>query len=110
MKPFNLELAKQGHPVMTRDGKPVRILCFDKQGTSYPLVGLVKNRQCEEMETYDTDGFSGCGGDSNLVMAPVKKSGWIDMKECIVYSSQQALRSKFDLDDCIPVYVEWEEK
>lgn len=26
MKPFNLELAKQGHPVCTRDGQKVRIV------------------------------------------------------------------------------------
>lgn len=29
MKPFDIELAKQGKPVCTRDGRPVKILCYD---------------------------------------------------------------------------------
>ena len=29
MKPFNLEEAKAGKPVQTRDGRDVRIICFD---------------------------------------------------------------------------------
>ena len=29
LKPFNLEAAKQGKPVCTRDGRKARIICFD---------------------------------------------------------------------------------
>ena len=29
MKEFDIELAKQGHPVCTRDGRKVRVLCYD---------------------------------------------------------------------------------
>ena len=38
---FDLEKAKVGHPVCTRDGKEARILCFDRIG-HYPIVALVK--------------------------------------------------------------------
>ena len=31
MNIFNLEKAKQGEPVITRDGKSVRIICFDRK-------------------------------------------------------------------------------
>ena len=41
MKPFNLELAKQGHPVVTRKGQPVRIICFDRKGVQ-PIVALIE--------------------------------------------------------------------
>lgn len=40
MKPFNLEAAKAGKPVVTRDGRPVRILCFDARGDE-PICGTV---------------------------------------------------------------------
>lgn len=41
MKEFDLEKAKAGHPVCTRDGKEARILCFDRIGHR-PIVALVK--------------------------------------------------------------------
>ncbi len=44
-KPFDLEAAKNGAPVVTRDGQPVRIICFDKQG-GCPIVVLC--RLCDE--------------------------------------------------------------
>lgn len=31
MRPFNLDLAKRGASVVTREGKPVRIICFDRK-------------------------------------------------------------------------------
>ena len=36
--PTPLDFSK---PVQTRDGQPVRILCTDRKGTSYPVIGLV---------------------------------------------------------------------
>ena len=41
MKEFDLEKAKAGHPVCTRDGHEARILCFDRI-EHHPIVGLVK--------------------------------------------------------------------
>lgn len=45
MKEFNLEDAKAGKPVCTRQGYPVRILCFDRlhQG-GHVILGLIKER------------------------------------------------------------------
>lgn len=43
MRPFNLEKAKEGKPVCTRDGRPARIICYDQKNT-YKLVALV----CDE--------------------------------------------------------------
>lgn len=40
MKKFDLELAKQGHPVQTRNGRPVRIICWDRK-SEYPIVALI---------------------------------------------------------------------
>ena len=41
MKPFNLEKAKQGAEVITRDGRKVKILTFSRRNNDYPIVALV---------------------------------------------------------------------
>ena len=41
-KPFNLEEAKAGKSVCTRDGQEVRIICFNAKSENYPIVALVK--------------------------------------------------------------------
>jgi hypothetical protein len=45
MKPFNLELAKSGHPVCTRSGRDARIVCFDARPCN-TLVVLVADNIC----------------------------------------------------------------
>ena len=42
LKPFDLEAAKAGKPVCTRDGRKVRIICFDRiNGDYYKIVACV---------------------------------------------------------------------
>ena len=43
MKPFNLEeyLKNPSRKVVTRNGKPVRILCIDGELPGYPIIGKV---------------------------------------------------------------------
>lgn len=55
MEKFDLELAKNGHPVCTRDGRDVRILCFDKKGGA-PLLGLIRNKNSEIIGKWKKDG------------------------------------------------------
>lgn len=49
---FSLQLAKDIQAgktkgrIVTRDGKPVRILCWDAKG-DYPLIGLIDLKQIE---------------------------------------------------------------
>lgn len=42
MKEFDLEKAKAGHPVCTRDGHEARILCFDREGQVYLVNKFLK--------------------------------------------------------------------
>lgn len=84
MKPFNLELAKQGHPVCTRDGRPARIVCFDRIGDKisepYPILALVDIGEQEEVIAYHEDGRQTLGETSyDLFMASKKKIGWINI-------------------------------
>ena len=82
MKPFDIELAKQGNPVCTRDGRAVRILCYDKIGNNYPIVTLIDKGEYEEYHPFTIDGkfhSSMRESDNDLFMAPVKKDGWVNV-------------------------------
>ena len=81
MKPFNLEEAKAGKPVQTRDGRDARIICFDAKCHDNPIICLVKNRDCEieEMHQYLLDGSwvkSNVSG-YDLFMKTETKEGWV---------------------------------
>ena len=89
MKRFSLQeyLANPSQKVVTRDGKPVRILCTDAKG-DYPIVGLIHYTYGDEREvpeSYTENGSYDITNEENqrdLFFAPVKKSkkghgGWI---------------------------------
>ena len=83
-KPFDLEKAKAGEPVMTRDGCKARVICFDCEVVDFPLVALVTDPESgtETLETYRADGcytIAMAVTDPDLVMAPVKKEGWMNI-------------------------------
>lgn len=81
MKPFNLELAKQGKPVCTRDGKPARIICFDRNSPTFPIVALVSETDGNEYTREHA--LNGKYGDAispkDLFMVGEKKIGWINI-------------------------------
>ena len=79
MKPFNLEAAKAGKPVCTRDGRKARIICFDRSGTDYPILSLIKENDNENVYHYDIEGKSSIHPKLDLMMLPEKKEGWINI-------------------------------
>lgn len=82
LKPFSLEAAKAGKPVCTRDGRKVRIICFDANG-SRPIVALVTECDGEEIPyKYHCDGSYNCQSipsDNDLMMLSEKKEGWVNI-------------------------------
>jgi hypothetical protein len=57
LRPFDLDRAKAGDKVVTRDGRPVRIVCFDKiSSTGRPIIGLIKCCNCESSDIFKTNG------------------------------------------------------
>ena len=56
MKPFNLDAAKRGEPVRTRDGRSVRVLCADRKHNIYPVVVLVSELDGEFIMSTTTAG------------------------------------------------------
>lgn len=55
MKEFNLEDAKNGDPIITRDGHRARIITFDAKG-DYPIVALIEYEGSESPASFDYQG------------------------------------------------------
>ena len=83
LKPFDLEKAKQGGRVITRDGRNVRIICWDLKYDMYPIVALVMDKDGteEEIETFTLDGecVAEQKYDFDLFMAPTIVERWVNV-------------------------------
>ena len=57
--PFDIkyrpEIESGKYLVVTRDDRPVRIVCWDRKG-AYPIIGLIKDGWREVVDIFDTDG------------------------------------------------------
>lgn len=125
MKPFNLELAKAGHPVQTRDGKHARIVCYDRISTYYPIVALVKSLDNSKEDTwhYTLDGKFSINlkdDDLDLVMTTIKKEGWVNVYKSanntfytrkVYISKETAIDNIINFGDTYvaTTKIEWEE-
>ena len=85
LKPFDLQRAKEGKQVCTRDGRKARIICFDRiNGDYYKIVACVTDfdGDFEEVLFYGIDGYivdSQNPKDQDLMMLPEKKEGWVNI-------------------------------
>lgn len=119
-KPFDLEAAKAGKPVCTRDGRKARIICFDRKflfnGVSYPIIALIENTDKEEIiYGYNEEGKVIIEHDTpykdDLMMLPEKKEGWIIIHKEAIYDKETAEKiAKETTADVIRIQkIEWEE-
>ena len=79
LKPFDIQKAREGKPVCTRDGRKARIICFDRVG-DFPIVALTDDREYKEegVNLYDING-KGSNECFDLMMLPEKKEGWVNI-------------------------------
>lgn len=79
MKPFSKMEALSGKPVVTRDGRKVKIIGEVPADVIYPVVGHIEG--ASEVATWTSDGKYFTGNDrpttSDLFMAPEIKAGWV---------------------------------
>ena len=130
LKPFDLQKAREGKPVYTRDGRKARIIAFDANG-GRPIVALVT--ECDDEEEipykYHCDGSYNCQSipsDKDLMMLPEKKEGWVNIYKsdngtyytgAIFYEKNDALVNTAEIEittgiprDCIDtINISWEE-
>ena len=115
LKPFNLEAAKAGKPVCTRDGRKARIICFDRKfyhdGYNYPIVAMVNDNELVHAYTQDGLLVGNMEGELDLMMLPEKKEGWVNVyKERIYSTKEEAIEATYDGVTYVDtVKVCWEE-
>ena len=130
MKPFNLKeyLENPSRKVVTRDGKPARIICIDAKREylgegPHPVVALVEEKKNQEtIYCYGSDGIfrEGYKYGHDLFFAPVKCEGWINIYKCvnvvdertgnvIFKTKEEALDNILSTNYIDTVHIEWEE-
>lgn len=123
LKPFDLEAAKAGKPVCTRDGRKARIICFDAK-CNKPIVALIYDCNKETVLQYLENGrfFVDQIDKYDLMMLPQKKEGWVNVYKsynvgkkipCMasIYPTKEEAKksSVVGLDYVDTVKIEWEE-
>lgn len=125
MEEFNLEeyLANPSRKVVTREGKPARIICTDAKFGKYQVLALITKKDGQEcLATFDTSGkeCNGYNSHLDLFFAPEKHEGWLNIYrgESGFYLRGNPYKSKEEADEvakanyknfCTTVKIEWEE-
>ena len=139
MKPFNLKtyLENPSRKVITRDGRPVRIVSTNANlfspgpdATKFPVVALItvstairgKRPNEEILNCYNADGniIPGRNDRSDLFFETVKVSGWVNIYTSkvsgetttgsICKTKEEALSLIDGRDNYLDtIYIEWEE-
>lgn len=122
MKPFNLEeyLANPSRKIVTKEGKPVRIVCTDVKGASYSVLALVDKGDYEAPTLYTKKGEYSLGteGSYDLFFAPEKHEGWVNVYKSesnrslgagIWQTEEEAKKWEGAADYVTTIKIEWEE-
>lgn len=125
MKPFDLEKAKAGAPLCTREGFRARIVFFDANNDRFPIVALLEGEDGKEYPASFTKKgrFSDWEVDSSndLLMVGEKKEGWMNIYKRMdkvmnssIYETKGEAMYKIIRENEYPTYittvkVEWEE-
>ena len=125
MKKFNLEeyLTNPSKKVVTREGKPVRIICTNRLSENYPVIALVNDEDSETCYSYTIFGkvYTNQSIDTelDLLFAPEKKSGWINLYKMnsIISPGPRAYDTKEEAESAAgdksyyisTIKIEWEE-
>ena len=123
MKQFNLEeyLANPSRKVVTREGKPARIICTDIKGASYSVLALVDKGDYEAPTLYTKKGEYDLGTECSydLFFAPEKHERWINLYKMnsIISPGPRAYDTKEEAESAAgdksyyisTIKIEWEE-
>ena len=124
MKPFNLEeyLKDPSRKIVTRGGRPVRIVCTDFGNEFYPIIGELQDEKYPTPKSFTDKGkfFTEINREDelDLFFASEKHEGWVNVyKEDKFYNVGNLFSSKEDalaVTKGYNVYVatikiEWEE-
>lgn len=119
LKPFDIQKAREGKPVCTRNGHKARIICFDRRlfykNVSYPILALVERSDGED----DVCGYNekgkvliedGAEYKDDLMMLPEKKEGWVNVYKNNIYKTKEEAFNRRDKENYLmTIKVDWEE-
>ena len=120
MKSFNLKEHLE-HPewkVVTREGRPVRILCTDLDDNDYPVAAVVGNFHVDK---YTAEGIFHAGEETkyDLFFASEKHEGWINIYadindnsypgNHIFKSKEEAIEAAYNDNYVSTIKIEWED-
>ena len=122
MKQFSLKehLANPSRNVVTRDGRPARIICTDAKG-KYSVIALVETDDTEITYKFNEEGKYLDGDEDNrdLFFASEKREGWVNIyrngegntiTSVRVYDTKEkAEKAKDNFGYLGTIHIEWEE-
>lgn len=116
LKEFDIQKAREGKPVCTRDGRKARIICFDTKGDPCPIIALVEENGIESAYHYDKNGQNAYNkSELDLMMLPEKKEGWVNvykggLLDTKSYNTKKEAFDKASPEDYVDtVKINWEE-
>lgn len=118
LRPFDLQKAREGKPVCTRDRRKARIIAVDLNNKTYPLAAVIENNGEEnEVHNYTSDGLATYGtlNDADLMIITEKKEGWVNVYKGGLLDTKSYPTKKEAFDKACPegyvdtVKVCWEE-
>ena len=127
MKQFNRSeyLENPSRKIVTRNGRPVRIVCFNANiiddGNTYPIVALVKKEDNTDVPSSFTNNgvyLVGEEDDFDLFFEPTQKEGWANVYRnsnngiivgSVFETKEEALNKKSTIRYIDTVPIKWEE-
>lgn len=122
MKPFNLERALAGDPVVTRDGRKVLKVLDGRHSLAMntcQVIVLIESEGCYQQVSVKGKLLDYKESPIDLFMAPKKREGWVNVNKvrqcdpCIargrIYQTPEAAFANRDNETIGSVRIEWEE-
>lgn len=117
LKPFDIQKAREGKPVCTRDGRKARIIAFDaKRKDEKNIIALVPSKDYpgfEDLIAYPNNGnyYGGHENDGDLMMLTERKRGWVNVYKSQIHDTLESAKEghKGTIDYIKTIRVEWEE-
>lgn len=121
MKQFNLQeyLAHPERKVVTRDGRPVRIICTDFDNPDFPVIGEINGNKWPLSFATNGEAIKGRPLACDLFFAPEKHKGWVNVyyrgsyklgSNVIYRTEDEAIAASEDVRNYIKtIKIEWEE-
>ena len=117
MKPFNLEQALAGAPVVTRNNCPIVELTYLQTTSNLAVVRKYDEKLISYFIPASGKLSSTIDYATDLFMAPIKKEGWInvynvhslDVTGKNIYPTEEAALANKGFDCIATIKIEWEE-